>query len=145
MSEESPKTYQDDNIFAQILSGKIPSVKLFENDDCLAILDAFPQSKGHSLLIPKSPSRNLLDADPGQLATILPEVQKLALATKSALKADGIKIAQFNETAAGQTVFHLHFHIIPAFDGVEIGQHASQMVPTEELNEIAEKIRAKLS
>ncbi len=144
MNQKNTKTYQDDNIFAQILSGKIPSVKLFENDDCLAILDAFPQSKGHALIIPKSPSRNILDADPEQLAKILPEVQKLAIALKAALNADGIRIAQFNETAAGQTVFHLHFHIIPAFDGIEIGQHASQMAPMEELNETAEKIRAKL-
>jgi len=145
MSDKSTEIYQDDNIFARILSGKIPSVKLFETDICLAILDAFPQSKGHALIIPKSPSRNLFDADPAQLAKILPEVQKLAIALKTALDADGIRVAQFNETAAGQTVFHLHFHVIPAYDGIEIGQHASQMAPIDELNETAEKIRAELA
>jgi len=145
MSEKSTKTYEDDNIFAQILSGKIPSVKLFETNDCLAILDAFPQSKGHALIIPKSPSRNLLDANPEKLTKILPEVQKLAIALKTALNADGVRVAQFNETAAGQTVFHLHFHVIPAHEGVELGRHASEMADTDELEATAKKIRAELS
>ncbi|MCF6327265.1 MAG: HIT family protein [Devosiaceae bacterium] len=145
MNEKNANTYQDDNIFAQILSGKIPSVKLFETDNCLAILDAFPQSKGHALIIPKNPSRNLLDADPVQLAKILPEVQKLAIALKAALNSDGIKVAQFNETAAGQTVFHLHFHIIPTYEGIELGKHASEMADTDELEATAKKIRAELA
>lgn len=144
MPQNTLETYRDDNIFAKIIAGEIPAIKLFENQHCLAVMDVFPQAKGHALLIPKSPSRNLLDADPNQLATILPEVQKLALAIKKALNADGIRIAQFNEESAGQTVFHLHFHVIPAYDGIEIGQHATQMADMDELKAIAEKIRAEL-
>lgn len=145
MTEKEPEAYQQDNIFAQILRGKIPAVKLFETDDCLAIMDAFPQSKGHALVIPKAPSRNILDADPIQLAKILPQVQKLAIASKKAMNADGIRIAQFNETAAGQTVFHLHFHVIPAYDSKELVKHASKMANADELEVIAKKIRTEFS
>jgi len=145
MSQNTSEPYRDDNIFAKILAGTIPSVKIFENADCLAILDAFPQSKGHCLIIPKFASRNLLDANPTELAKILPHVQNLAIASKAAMEADGIRIAQFNEDAAGQTVFHLHFHIIPAYKGQEIGPHATKMADIGELEETAVKIRAELS
>ena len=137
--------YDQDNIFAKILAGEIPSVKIFENENVLAIMDAFPQSKGHALLIPKAPSRNLLDADPEQLARVIGDVQKLAIASKAAFNADGVRLAQFNESAAGQTVFHLHFHIIPAFEGVQMTPHASTMADMEELQAHAALLRAHLT
>lgn len=137
-------TYDPDNIFAKIIEGQIPSVKLFENDVCIAIMDAFPQSRGHCLVIPRAPSRNLLDADPAALQATIPHVQKLAIAAQSALEADGIRIAQFNEAPSGQTVFHLHWHIIPVYEGVELGAHASGMAPADELEATAKLIRAAL-
>ncbi len=141
--------YDKNNIFAQILNGTIPSVKIYENDVCLAIMDAFPQARGHALVIPKAPSRNLLDASPDTLSRILPEVQKLAVALKAALEADGIRIAQFNEAPAGQSVFHLHFHVIPAFEGERMKEHAPQtddkgMASADDLEKIARQIRARL-
>ncbi len=137
-------SYDSDNIFAKILRREIPSVPIFENEICLGVMDAFPQSRGHALLIPKAPSRNLLDADPGQLALVIPYVQKLAVAVKTALEADGIRLVQFNESAAGQSVFHLHFHLIPVYQGVELKPHAGNMAEATELAKLARLIKAKL-
>lgn len=126
-------TYDPQNIFAKILRGEIPAHKVFEDANVLAMMDIFPQSKGHLLVIPKVPSRNLLDADPAALAAAIPYVQKLAKAAKAALGADGIRVAQFNEAPAGQTVFHLHFHIIPIYVNAELGPHAGTRADDAEL------------
>lgn len=139
-------TYDPDNIFAKILSGAIPSHKVYEDGDVLAIMDVFPQSRGHTLVIPRASSRNLLDADPGVLATVIPKVQKIARAVAAATKADGFRLVQFNEEAAGQTVFHLHFHIIPAYQGQAIGRHAAgERADDGELAALARDIAAHLA
>lgn len=136
--------YDSDNIFARILTGEFPSIKLFENEHCIAIMDVFPQSPGHSLVIPRAASRNLLDADTASLQNTIVYVQSLAKAVKTALNADGVRIAQFNEAPAGQTVFHLHWHVIPAFEGQQLKSHAGEMADHAELESLAEKIRASL-
>ncbi|HHG90432.1 MAG TPA: HIT domain-containing protein, partial [Devosia sp.] len=127
--------YDENNIFAKILRGEIPAARIFDNEHCLAIMDAFPQSKGHCLIVPRAPSRNILDADPAQLALVIPYVQQLAKAARSALMADGIRIVQFNEPTAGQSVFHLHWHIIPVYEGQELKPHATGMADATELEE----------
>ncbi|VAW23308.1 Bis(5'-nucleosyl)-tetraphosphatase (asymmetrical) [hydrothermal vent metagenome] len=137
-------SYERDNIFAKILRREIPAIEIFDDHHCMAIMDVFPQSKGHALIIPKVASRNILDADPVQLALVIPYVQRLAIASKKALKADGIKVAQFNESAAGQTVFHLHWHIIPVYEGVELTPHAGGMADAGELAAMAQLIRAEM-
>ncbi|ORE98090.1 HIT domain-containing protein [Aurantimonas sp. 22II-16-19i] len=137
--------YEDGNLFAKILKGEIPSEKLFETDVALAIMDVMPQSKGHCLVIPKAPARNLLDASDETLQAVMPQVAKLARAAKAAFSADGVRIAQFNEEAAGQTVFHLHFHVIPMYQGVELTRHAFGDVPMATLKDHAEAIRAELA
>ncbi|HCL65701.1 MAG TPA: HIT family protein [Rhizobium sp.] len=136
--------YDPNNIFAKILKGDIPSVKLYEDDDTLAFMDVMPQATGHLLVIPKTASRNILDADPQVLARTIPIVQKLAVAAKEAFDADGVSVAQFNELAAGQTIFHLHFHIIPRHEGVPLKPHSGKMEDIEVLKANAEKIRAAL-
>ncbi|MCK9912326.1 HIT domain-containing protein, partial [Microbacteriaceae bacterium K1510] len=83
-------------------------------------MDAMPQAPGHTLIVPKAPSRNLLDADPKILSKIMPVVQRTARAVKEAFAADGVTVVQFNEPASGQTVFHLHFHIIPRHEGIPL-------------------------
>ncbi|WP_423068066.1 HIT family protein [Devosia sp. CN2-171] len=115
--------YDPANIFGKIIRGEIPAHKVYEDADVLVMMDIFPQSKGHTLVIPKAASRNLFDADPAVLATAIAHVQRVANAVQAALNPDGIRIAQFNEAPAGQSVFHLHFHIIPAYEGVPIGRH----------------------
>ncbi len=137
--------YENDNIFAKILRGDIPCHKVYEDDDAIAFMDVMPQSEGHVLVVPKAASRNLLDADPGILATIAPLLQKLAIAAKSAFGADGISLMQFNEGAGGQTVFHLHFHIIPRYDGVPLQAHGRGMEDPDVLSANAEKLRAALA
>lgn len=136
--------YDPDNIFGKILRGDIPCHKVFENDDVLAFMDVMPQSKGHTLVIPKTGSRNLLDAAPNVLATTITQVQIIARAVKKALNADGLRIVQFNEEPAGQTVFHLHFHIIPVYEGVPLKSHTDKMADNEELAEHAKQIAAAL-
>lgn len=137
--------YDDANIFAKILRGEIPCHKVYEDAGTLAFMDVMPQGPGHTLVIPKTPSRNLLDADAVMLGPLMAAVQNVARAVKSAFAADGVTIMQFNEPAAGQTVFHLHFHIIPRFDGVALEPHSGGMEKPETLAAHAEKIRRALS
>ena len=138
-------TYDPQNIFAKILRGEMPSVKLFEDDTTLAIMDVFPQVNGHVLVLPKAPSRNILDIAPADLAALIVRVQIIAKAAQHAFKADGITISQFNEGAGGQTVFHTHFHIMPRFNGVPLGAHGTGgMADIEVLKAQAEQIKAAL-
>lgn len=137
-------SYDPSNIFAKILKGEMPCHKVYEDDTALVMMDIFPQSRGHTLIIPKAPSRNLLDADPAALASVIPLVQRVANAVKAATNADGIRLAQFNEAPAGQTVFHLHFHIIPAYEGKDLAPHAGGKADDAELAALAKEIAAKL-
>jgi histidine triad (HIT) family protein len=137
-------SYDDSNIFAKILRGEIPSQKVWEDADTLVFMDAMPQAPGHTLVVPKAPSRNLLDADPQALAKVAPVVQRIARAVKAAFNADGVTVVQFNEPASGQTVFHLHFHIIPRHEGVPLMPHSRDMEKPEVLAAHAEKIRKAL-
>lgn len=136
--------YDPDNIFGKMLRGEIPAHKVFEDDTVLATMDIFPQSRGHLLVIPKAPSRNLLDADPAALAAAIPYVQRLAKAVQTALKPDGIRLVQFNEVPAGQSVFHLHFHIVPVWEGVPVGRHGEGKADDAELADLARQIAAAL-
>ena len=107
-------------------------------------MDIFPQSRGHTLIVPKAASRNILDADPATLAAVIPLVQRVARAAKAVTGADGVRVAQFNEAPAGQTVFHLHFHVIPVYDGVPLGAHAGGKADDAELIALAKDIAAAL-
>lgn len=138
-------TYDDGNIFAKILRGEIPCHKVYEDDAVLAFMDVMPQADGHVLVVPKAASRNILDADPDVLCAMMPRVQKVARAVKAALGADGLTIMQFNEAAGGQTVFHLHMHIIPRWSGVELRQHGREAAPPATLASFRDKIIAALA
>lgn len=138
-------TYDDANIFAKIVRGEIPSAKVFEDDDVLAFMDAFPQSKGHCLVISKmSKARNLLEVEPEVLTKVMAAVQRLTRAARKALKPDGLVVTQFNGAPAGQTIFHLHFHIIPRWEGQALGRHGGGMADPAELQALAAQIRAAL-
>jgi histidine triad (HIT) family protein len=137
--------YEATNIFAKILRGEMPSHTVYEDEDVLAMLDIFPQSRGHTLVIPKAPSRNLLDAEPATLSAVMPKVQKIARAVRAATGAAGLRIAQFNEEPAGQTVFHLHFHIIPAYDGDPVPAHSRGRADDAELAALAKDIAGRLA
>ena len=140
----SGQIYDTNNIFAKILRGEIPCHRIYEDDDTLAFMDVMPQSPGHLLVIPKAPSRNILDADPAVLSKLIPVVQKLAKAAKEAFEADGITVIQFNEPASGQTVYHLHFHVIPRYEGLALKPHSGKMEDNEVLAAHAEKIIGEL-
>lgn len=138
-------TYDDNNIFAKILRGEIPSHRVYEDDAVVAFMDVMPQGAGHTLVVPRAPSRNLLDADPAALGSLAAAVQKVAKAVVKAFGADGVTIMQFNEPAAGQTVYHLHVHVIPRFEGVALRPHSGGMEKPDVLAANAEKIRAALA
>jgi len=140
----SGQAYDSNNIFGKILRGEIPCHRVYEDADTLAFMDVMPQSPGHLLVVPKTPSRNVLDADPAVLSKLMPVVQKLAKAAKDAFDADGITIMQFNEAPAGQTVFHLHFHIVPRYEGAGLKPHSGQMEDNGVLAANAEKVIGEL-
>ncbi|KNY19357.1 HIT family protein [Methylobacterium sp. ARG-1] len=136
--------YDPDNIFAKILRGEIPCHRVYEDADTLAFMDVMPQGEGHTLVIPKAPARGLLDADPASLAALIVSVQKVARAVKTAFQAEGLTLFQFNEPAGGQTVFHLHVHIIPRREGVPLKRHEGGMADNALLADHAARIRAAL-
>ena len=139
-------TYDPDNIFAKILRGEIPSVKVWEDDDVLAFMDVFPQSEGHVLVVSKtSTARNILEIEPETLAKLTAAVQRTARAVEKALKPEGLSLMQFNGDAGGQTVFHLHFHIVPRWaDRPMKGHGHAPMADAEQLKALAQKIAAAL-
>lgn len=138
--------YDPDNIFAKILRGDIPSVKVWEDDHVLAFMDVFPQSEGHVLVIAKtSTARNILEIEPEALARVTAAVQRTARAVEKALKPEGLSLMQFNGDAGGQTVFHLHFHIVPRWSDRPMKGHGhAPMAETATLQALAERIRAEL-
>jgi len=137
-------TYDTNNVFAKILRGEIPCVKLYEDDKTLAFMDVMPQADGHALVIPKEPAENILDLSPEGAAAMMATTQKIAKAVKKGLNAPGIMLAMLNGAPAGQSVFHIHFHVIPRAHGVDLGMHAREMVDAKTLEPLAEKIRAAL-
>lgn len=138
--------YDPENIFAKILRGDMPSVKVYEDDLVLAFMDVFPQSKGHTLIIPKDvPARNFLDFPTELVGPYMERVQMVARAVERALSPDGVVVTQFNGAPAGQTVFHLHFHVIPRWTDVALAGHAAgKMADMSELEATAELIRSAL-
>lgn len=137
--------YDPANVFAKILRGEIPGQRVFEDDATVVIMDIMPRGTGHVLVIPKTACRNVFDADDTTLEAVARTTRKMAHAVRSAFRADGVTIQQFNEPAGGQVVFHLHVHVIPRFDGVALRPHTGQMENAEILAANAEKIRAVLA
>lgn len=137
--------YDPKNIFAKILSGAIPSARVYEDARILSFMDAFPQSKGHTLVIPKVQACNLFDIPADDLQNLIIQTQTIARAVRDTLTPDGIRLMQFNGEAAGQTVFHIHFHIIPVWEGENERPHAAgKMADMNELKDLAAHIKAKL-
>jgi histidine triad (HIT) family protein len=137
--------YDTDNIFAKILRSDIPSNKVYEDDNTVAIMDIMPRADGHVLVLPKAPSRNLLDADEADLAAVMATVKKIAAAQMKALDADGVTIQQFNESAGGQVIFHTHVHVMPRYEGVALRPHTGEMADPEMLAQLAERLKSVLA
>ncbi|NBC21128.1 MAG: HIT domain-containing protein [Alphaproteobacteria bacterium] len=139
-------TYDPDNIFAKILRGDMPAVTVHEDDVALAFMDIFPQAKGHTLVIPKGvQARNLIEMPGDRLGSYMLRVQNITRAVAAALEPDGIVVTQFNGAPAGQTVFHLHFHIIPRWEGEVLAGHSGgKQADMDELKSLARQIAAKV-
>jgi histidine triad (HIT) family protein len=137
-------TYDPNNIFAKILRGEIPSVKVYEDDKTLAFMDVMPQADGHVLVIPKEAAENIIDLSPEGAAALMATTQKIVKAIKKGLNTPGIMVAQLNGAAAGQSVLHVHFHVIPRSGGIDLKLHAREMEKPDRLKMLAEKIKAAL-
>lgn len=141
----SAPAYDDQNVFAKILRGELPSHKIYEDDKTLVIMDIMPRGDGHVLVIPKAPSRNILDIAEEDLYAVMATVKKMAKAVLKAFDADGTTIQQFSEPAGGQVVFHTHVHVIPRFEGVPLKPHTGEMADQDVLAANADKIRTVLA
>ena len=138
-------SYDQDNVFARIVRGEAPARKVYEDEQTLAFLDLFPQARGHTLVIPKhSAARNLLEVDAPTLMQLVVATQRVARAIVAALRPDGLQVLQFNGAPAGQTVFHLHFHIVPRWSGQRVGMHAQQPGDDADMARVAALIAAQL-
>ena len=136
--------YDSNNIFAKILGGEIPSVKVYEDAKTLAFMDVMPEADGHVLVVPKEGAENILDLSADGMAAMMATVQKVAKAVDKALRPDGILLKQYNRAAAGQSVFHVHFHIVPRWEDMPLAPHGKVMVEAARLEPIAAKIRSAL-
>lgn len=136
--------YDTQNIFAKILRGEIPCVKVFEDGKTLAFMDVMPEAEGHVLVVPKEGAQDILDLSADGLTAMMATVQKIARAVDKALAPDGILLKQYNRAPAGQSIFHVHFHIVPRWEGVALAPHGKVMVEAAKLEPIAAKIRSAL-
>jgi histidine triad (HIT) family protein len=136
--------YDSNNIFAKILRGEVPSVKVYEDDKTLAFMDVMPQADGHTLVISKEPAENIFELSPDGATAMIKTTQKVAKAVRKGLDAPGIMLFQLNGQAAGQSVFHVHFHVVPRSKGVDVKMHARGKESPEKLKAVAEKIKAAL-
>jgi len=138
-------SYDDTNIFAKILRGEMPAYKVYEDEKSLAFLDIMPRAPGHTLVLPKSRARNIFDVAPDDLYHVMQVTQKIARAALKTFGAEGVTIQQFNESAGGQVVFHLHVHVIPRKAGVALKPPASEREKPEVLTEQAKRMSAALA
>jgi histidine triad (HIT) family protein len=136
--------YDNQNIFAKIIRGEMPCFKVYEDEHTIAFMDIMPQAEGHTLVIPKEPAENIFDLSPDGAAALARTAKKVAAAVRKATNAPGILLAQLNGAAAGQTVFHIHFHIIPRTSGIDLALHAREKADFTKLKALAEKIAAAM-
>jgi histidine triad (HIT) family protein len=136
--------YDTRNIFARILRGEIPAYKVYEDEHTFSFMDVMPQSDGHALVIPKVPAENVFDLAPEALSATIITTQRVARAVKKAFDPPGVMLVQLNGAGAGQSVFHIHFHIVPRYEGIDLRFHAREMADPKVLAEHAARVRAAL-
>lgn len=136
--------YDQNNIFAKIIRGEMPCFKVYEDDKTLAFMDIMPQVEGHTLVIPKEGAESIFDLSPESAAALIKTTQKVAAAVKDVMKTPGVMLAQLNGEAAGQTIFHIHFHILPRSAGIDLKLHARDKADFEKLKALAAKIAAAI-
>jgi histidine triad (HIT) family protein len=136
--------YDNQNIFAKIIRGEIPCVKVFEDAKTLAFMDVMPEAEGHVLVVPREEAEDILDLSAEGLAAMMATVQRVARAIDKALAPDGIQLKQYNRAPAGQSIFHVHFHVVPRWEGVDLAPHGKAMAQAEVLEPVAARIRAAL-
>jgi histidine triad (HIT) family protein len=137
--------YDKNNIFAKILRGEVPAIKVYEDEHAFAFMDIMPSAKGHTLVIPKAEAEDLFELPANVAGPFLLATQEVARAVKAATGAPGILLMQFNGAAAGQSVFHIHFHILPRWPGVSVDLHGKTRADNAELEAVAAAIRSKMN
>ncbi|HEX4160649.1 MAG TPA: HIT family protein [Rhizomicrobium sp.] len=137
-------SYDTGNVFAKILRGELPSVKVFEDEDTLAFMDIMPSAEGHTLVIPKEPAETLLELSNHAASALMLTTQRVSAAVKRALACPGLMLVQLNGTAAGQSVPHMHMHIVPRFEGLDLKLHGRAQADPQQLETVAARIRQHL-
>lgn len=137
-------TYDPDNIFAKIIRGDLPSFKVYEDDQTLAFMDINPQTRGHTLVVSKTAGIDLLNTEEEDLVAAIKTTRKVARAVDKVLTPDGVMIAQLNRSAAGQTVYHTHFHIMPRWEGTDLKLHNTIPADMDEIDALAKQISAAI-
>ena len=137
--------YDPNNVFAKILRGELPCVRIYEDERTLAFMDIMPSTKGHTLVIPKTPAAEIFELSPEDASALICTTQKVAKAVKQGLECSGLMLVQLNGAAAGQSIPHVHFHILPREEGLDLHLHGRAMKKPEELEPVAAKIRAAFS
>ncbi|WP_454730807.1 MULTISPECIES: HIT family protein [Cupriavidus] len=140
----SNASYDPNNVFARILRGELPCNKVYEDDDTIAFMDIMPQSDGHTLVVTKEAAAEIFDLSEAAAGAAIRTTQRVARAVRAAFSPDGISIGQFNGAAAGQTVPHVHFHIVPRYADRPLRGHGSDMQDPAVLAGHAERIIAAL-
>lgn len=141
---DSHMAYDNDNIFARILRGELPAHVVLDEEHCLAFMDVMPQSPGHTLVIPRTPAQNVFELSDDDLSSLIVAARRVAVAVRAAFSPGGVTLMQLNGADAGQSVFHIHFHVIPRYDGEGLKFHAREVAEPEVLAAHAERIRAQL-
>jgi histidine triad (HIT) family protein len=136
--------YDSNNVFAKILRGELPSVKIFEDGQTLAFMDIMPSAEGHTLVIPKESSETIFDLSQTGASALMATTQRVAGAVRKALNCEGLMLVQLNGTAAGQSIAHVHFHIVPRSEGLDLRLHGRAKADPQVLEPIAARIRAQL-
>lgn len=137
--------YDPHNIFAKVLRGEVPCYRVYENDDVLSFLDLFPQSRGHTLVIPKKEqARNLLELSDAAMEPLFSAVKKVMQAVVDEVEPDGVQMFQFNGGEGSQSVYHLHVHIVPRWPGQILGMHGQVKGDPTELEILAGRLRTRL-
>jgi histidine triad (HIT) family protein len=134
--------YDRQNTFAKIIRDELPCILVYEDEDTLAFMDIMPQSDGHVLIIPMEPAARIFDLSEEAAVACIKVTRRVAIAVKAALQTDQLVIAQVNGPLAGQTVPHVHFHVIPRFEGVPLKEHARVREDPATLERFAQRIMA---
>lgn len=137
-------TYDPKNVFARILRGELPCARICEDAQTLAFMDIMPSVEGHALVVPKEFAETIFDLSADAASSLIRTTQRVAKAVQAALRCPGLMLVQLNGAASGQSIPHVHFHVVPRWEGLDLKLHGREQVDRKDLEALAARIRAAL-